>query len=439
MLSIPVSNIKTHLTVLEKIGNLGSFREAGFLRASWSNEESAAMAYVRDVGAEHGLRTKYDGVGNLYLSTPGSGDQVVQVGSHVDTVPFGGNYDGAAGILAGLEAILAVRKSWPIFSKRLELVIWRGEESATFGSVCKGSRAAFGVNDRNILLRKFDGRTLEQAIIGQGFDPSFIAECRPALEQAHIDSIAAYFELHIEQARRLEIERKEIGITTSIRGTIRTRFVVTGEAAHSGGTPMGVDYRRDANLAIATMQVEMEKLGQQRLAEGADLVQTVGVLNSDRDYNVQNPAVHENAITKVSPYGYFTTDVRSNNVSFLEAHMAEIETLFGQIAERFNVLLSVQRLMFLDPIAEMDPTLQGVLVEACQESSASHIKMPSGALHDAAVVAIHPRGDGTFIPTALLFIPCRDGISHNAREYATPDAIRIGAEVLAVALQSMAS
>ena len=436
MLNIPPENIAQHFSKLEKIGNLGSFREAGFLRASWSAEESEAMAYIQAVGQAHGLRAKFDGVGNLYLTTPGLERDVIQIGSHLDTVPHGGNYDGAAGIVAGLEAILAHREQWSTLPYRLELVVWRGEESATFGAVCKGSQAAFGMNDPNILLKKFEGQSLEDAIISQGFDPGFIARKEPALSQAHIDSIAAYLELHIEQARQLEIDQKDIGIVTSVRGTIRLRVVVIGEAAHSGGTPMGIHYRKDANLAMAYMQVELDKLGGRALAEGQDLVQTVGMINTDRDFNMNNPHVYENALTKVSPYGYFTLDMRSNNLAFLQDHAKRVEALVEKVGERFNVFVKTQQIIFLTPIEEMDPTLQQATELACQKLGYTYAFMPSGALHDVTVVTNQTRSDGSPIAGGLIFIPCKGGISHNSKEFTTIEAVQKGAMVLTTTIDN---
>ena len=403
MLNIPLDNINRHFSVLEKIGNLGSFRGAGFLRASWSDEETAAMEYIKTVGQDAGMRAVYDGVGNLYLTTPGPASEVVQVGSHLDTVPQGGLFDGGAGIVAGLEAMLALREYWSNTVRRLQLVVWRGEESATFGAVCKGSQAAFGQNDPNILLKQFEGRTLEQAIQAQGFDPSYIAQQQPALSPQQIDAIAAYLELHIEQARRLEINQNDIGIVTSVRGTIRFRVVVIGEAAHSGGTPMGVTYRKDANLAMAYMQVELDRLAHKALTEGHDLVQTIGVLNTDRDFNTQNPQIYENSMTKVSPYGYFTIDIRSNNLTFLENYAAQTQAVIEGVGPRFAVLVKVQRIGFLPPIEVLDGKLQELAEDACRRLKYPYEMMPSGAIHDVAVVAAQKRSDGTAISGALIF------------------------------------
>ena len=431
ILDVPLAHIEQHILELSRIGNLGARREDGFLRASWSSEESSAMEYIREVGRSSGLRAEYDAVGNLFLNTPDSAAAVIQVGSHLDTVPKGGMFDGGAGIIAGLEAILALRKLWYSLGCMLQLVVWRGEELATFGAVCKGSQAAFGLNDPRILLQKFEGTTLEEAILRQGFDPDYINQRRPTLPQTLIDSIAAHIELHIEQANMLQASRKDIGIVTSIRGAVRLRVEVTGEAAHSGGTPMGAEHRKDANLAMAYMQVELDRLAKQVIAGGTDLVQTAGVINADLDYNLHYPRVYENAATKVSPFGYFTLDIRSSQAATLTDYVQESRHLIDQQARQFGVEVEVFEMTALPPTEALDAQLQEILKEGCIELGLSFAKMPSGALHDAAIVASQHKSDGSAIPVAMIFIPCTDGISHNPKEYASPEAVQKGAEVLA--------
>ncbi|MCX7786591.1 MAG: Zn-dependent hydrolase [Spirochaetes bacterium] len=423
---------------LEKIGNLGASREEGFTRAAWSNEETRGMELIQRIAEKAGMRASWDGIGNLFLSTPVGAPETVQVGSHLDTVPHGGNYDGAAGIVAGLDAILQLRPMWEKLKRRLELVIWRGEESACYGAVCKGSQAAFGLNDPSILSRTYLGQTLEEAIRSQGFDPSYIQERRPTVDQARIDSIAAHLELHIEQAKRLETDGIPIGVVTSIRGTIRLRVLIFGEANHSGGTPMGIRYRKDANLAMAYMQVALHEECTYALEKGFDIVQTVGVINADEDYNKKNPQVWENALTKVSPFGYFTLDVRSNDPRFLPNYIKTAEEIIRKKAERYNVNVQIERLLSLDPVERLDPSVQGVLESACRDLKIPYLVMPSGALHDAAVVAGVRKSNGSPIPVGMLFIPCKDGISHNPAEYASAQDIARGAVVLSNALYRLA-
>jgi hydantoinase/carbamoylase family amidase len=424
--------------MLSQIGNLGSNREDGFLRAGWSNEESEAFAYIKKCAEEKGFCAEEDAVGNLYLRVAASGtDQVVQVGSHLDTVPAGGLFDGGAGIVAGLEAISAVLESKKELAVGMELVVWRSEESATWKSVCIGSRAALGINPPEILNNIFGGKMLEEAIKAQGYDPSPIQEQRPALSKDRQKQIRAHLELHIEQSVKLEVTGTDIGVVSSIRGTRRKRIIVRGEAAHSGGTPMGKKYRSDANLAIAYMQTRLDASCQEEIGKGNDLVQTVGVLNSDQNYNQTHQEIYSNAITKVSPIGYFSLDFRSNNVDFLNSYERQAKQIIEETAKEFGVEVQIEALTQMDPLESLDSKIHKMAIEVSQKYGYSAISLPSGALHDAAILGSHIREDGTVIPIGMLFIPCRKGISHNPLEYASSLAIKKGSEVLAGILEEV--
>ncbi len=441
---ISPSNISKHLKELSKIGNLGERLEDGFLRASWSDEETAAMEYIRAQGESAGLQGRYDAVGNLFLSTPfdkeeneTSTGEVIQIGSHLDTVPRGGLFDGGAGIVAGLEAILAVVKSEKALKRRLELVIWRGEESGTFTTVFKGSKAAFGILDASCLENVYGGVTLRHAIEGQGYDASLIEQGTATLAQDSIDSIAAHFELHIEQATKLEKDNCDIGVVSSIRGPRRFRITLYGEAAHSGATPMGSKYRSDANLCMAHTIVALDGLCSQHIAGGKDLVQTVGIINTDKAVNARHPEIYESAITKVSPLAYFSLDIRSNNKATLESYTQSALSLIQDKADELSVKVEIERVGSSDPLEQLDPCLQDLLEQSARDLGYSSQRLSSGAGHDVAVVAQQRKSDGTTIPTALVFIPCRKGISHNPMEFATDDAIHKGAMVLAQAIGSI--
>jgi acetylornithine deacetylase/succinyl-diaminopimelate desuccinylase-like protein len=216
---------------------------------------------------------------------------------------------------------------------------------------------------------------------------------------------------------------------------VRLRVSVTGEAAHSGGTPLGAAYRHDANLAMAYMQVELDKLAGQHLAAGADLVQTVGVVNCDRDFNLNHPQIYENALTKVSPFGYFTLDIRSSQQSFLRDYTGQVYRLFNELGRKFDVTVDIEEICALPALESLDEALQATIETACQELGYSYERLPSGALHDVGVVARQPQSNGATIAGGLIFIPCRAGLSHNPQEYASPAAIRKGALVLARTLQ----
>jgi len=423
---------------LGKFGALGPRPEDGISRPAWSDEETAAMHFIRKAAEAVGMSSFWDGVGNLFLTNPGADAEVVLTGSHLDTVPVGGNYDGAAGIVCGLAAIIQMKPMWEKLRRRLALVVWRGEESATFKALCTGSQAAFGLCDPAILSRRFCGRTLEEAIRRQGFDPDFIAQRRPSLDPEKKEKISSHVELHIEQAKRLETDGISIGVVSSIRGTVRLRIEVIGEANHSGGTPMGIKYRRDANLAMAYMQVTMHEACIHALERGMDLVQTVGLVNDDGDFNRADSPLRANSLTKVSPYGTFSVDIRSDNEAFLGEYIAEITEIIQTKARRYNVGVKISEILRQRPVENLDRGIRNAIEASCRDLEVSHVEMPSGAFHDSAVLAGIRKSGGETIPVGMIFIPCRKGISHNPAEYVDPEDLVRGALVLSNTLHRLA-
>jgi N-carbamoyl-L-amino-acid hydrolase len=432
IIRIDDSRISRHVEAISKIGNLGPRLEDGYTRAAWSGEESKAMEYIRQEGLKMGLYAGYDAVGNLFLRTKNGGREVIQVGSHLDTVPNGGTFDGAVGIITGLESIRSVIEAGLPRDKDLELVVWRGEESGTYNFAYKGSKAAFGDKmPADILNRTYAGIKLEDAIKKQGFDPSYIRLGKPTISQAEIDKTAAHFELHIEQANKLEQDGDEIGIVTSIRGGNRLRVEVSGSFDHSGATPMGTKYRHDANLAIGYMQVELDKLLKVYQDRGFDLVQTAGVINSDKEYNTKNPVVYENTLTKVSGFGYFFLDIRSNNKKQRDDYTKEARETIMSLANRFGTTVKIVDMGSSDPAEALDADLQKKIEKSSAALGYKYQYMPSGAGHDSAIVAKQKKSDGRTVPVAMIFIPCKNGISHAKEEFAKISDIRKGAEVLA--------
>jgi len=428
--NIKPEDVGQHVDSLAKIGNLGNSPKDGFLRAAWSDEESQAFSYIMDHATNHGLNALTDGLGNLYVRLGSNGKEVVQTGSHLDTVPNGGNYDGAAGIVASLEALKQIKSSNLALKKDIELVVWRGEESATFGSVYMGSKGAFGIASPDILNRKFKEETLEQAIVGQGFDPSYIAQNKPTLDKDYIDSIAAHLEFHIEQGKVLDsMDDFCVGVITSIRGPTRFEVVVTGDYDHSGATPMTTAYRRDANLAVAYMQVELDKLFRNHYANNKDLVQTVGVVKSGTD----------SALTKVSGNCYFTLDIRSDNKNFRDSYVTnEVLPMFNKVAKDLNVGINITPIQNSDPIESLDSYIQQTIQNSANNLGYNSILMPSGAGHDATVVGKQKKSDGSYVPIGMVFIPCDKGLSHCPEEYAKNEDIANGANVLAKTLYRLA-
>lgn len=394
------------------------------------------MRYVAGKAETGGLRVRRDGIGNLVVETPGEFEEWVETGSHIDTVPDGGNYDGAAGVIAGLAVLLHVQEKNIKLKRGLRLRIWRGEESAAFGIVSAGSRAAFGLLDVKALSAIHDGRSLAAAIREQGFDPSPVESEEPTISDQERDAIAAYIEFHIEQGSVLESEKTDIGIVSGIRGSIRSRVIVRGRFDHSGATPVGTAYRRDANLAIAHMQVRLDALARTFIGDGRDIVQTIGEVNAGSLAD-RYPELAGNAVTKVSGFGCFSHEVRGVDGDEVRSFVSQARETIRETAKEFGVDADIEEFSAVDGIAALDSDIQQRSIEACIKIGASHRGMPSGAWHDAAVVHGAQKSDGSSIPTGMIFIPCRNGVSHSPDEYASPEQIALGANVLLEAMLSI--
>lgn len=436
---VPVPYVADIYRTLNTVGVLGSSPEAGFFRPAWTKEEDEAIAVIAAEAAKLGLVMRQDAIGNTIFETPGTYESFVESGSHVDTVSYGGNYDGLAGVVSGLLAIRVILEQKRPLRKGLRLRIWRGEESATFSQACKGSRAAFGLLPKETLELTFRGKSFRDLIRASGFDPAPIESGSCTIDQQEIDSVAAHIELHIEQACSLERRGLDIGVVNGIRGPNRCRIELSGSFDHSGGTPMGAEFRRDANLAFAYASVELDKLAAGELAAGEDLVQTIGVINSDPAINERDSRVYQNAVAKVSGYCYFTLDIRSISPAFLRRYVpAAIETVRRAVAP-FGVEASVIPLSGTDPLERLDPKIEQTLLECTDALGLKGVAMPSGALHDCLYLGRQTRSDGSLVPIGMIFIPCRDGKSHCPEEYSTPEQIAHGASVLATALASLAA
>ena len=445
-MAIQERDIQRHIEVMSRIGNLGPQIKDGFTRSSFSTEESAAHDYIREQGVAAGLVARVDSIGSTYLRTPGDSEEVIQFGSHLDTVREGGLFDGGAGVIAGLEAIkYAMAQGMVNGNVGWELVAWRGEESDSYRKPYKGSKGALGDEfDVDILAQRFEiypgegSQTLEETLRGGGFDPTVFSERRPTISQAEKDRIRAHIELHIEQANTLERNGLDIGVVTGIKGNFRTYVDVGGDYAHSGATRPEDEYRRDVNLAMAYMIVGMHDLQTDYLARGADVVHTVGHLNSDPNH-ATNDGIYQNGLTKVSGFGYFSLDVRAIEIGLLEAFSMDLRDAILQAADSKNVSVDFTELGTEAPVPNLNPGVIGALDNSCSDLGYGHMLMSSGAGHDAAVVAKQYKGDGTNIPVGMVFIPCEGGISHDKREYTTNEAIARGANVLAHAAHKLAS
>lgn len=371
----------------------------GVTRASFGAGENAAHTMIRREADLLGLETRTDEIGNLYVTLPGKDRDapVLMTGSHLDSVPHGGNFDGAAGVLAGL-VLLERLAEGPQPPCDVTLMAIRSEEMIWFPEHYLGSRAAFGLlpPDAPDRLRRSDsGHSLAHHMTEAGFDPNAIRAARAQLDPRRI---RAFVEIHIEQGPVLVEADCPVGIVTAIRGNIRHRFCrIEGETTHAGGVPR--QSRRDAVLAGAELAVALETFWLETESRGEDMVLTLGEFSTDRELH---------GITKVPGLVTFTLDVRSQDDAILDAFEVHLQDLATRIAARRGVRID------LGPYtqaaaAPMSKEVRRELVAAARSCGVAHMELPSGGGHDCATFA------GQGIPAGMLFIRNRNG-SHNPDE-----------------------
>ncbi len=379
---------------------LASSDPPGVTRASYGPGEQQAHDLARQEAESLGLEASSDAAGNLYLTWRGGDPDLpaIMVGSHMDSVPHGGNFDGAAGVVAGLAAVARLRAGGIRLRRDLVVMAIRAEESTWFPASYIGSRCALGLFPPGLLdqVRRSDtGRSLAEHIAEQGFDP---APLRAQVPQVDRGKVAAFLEIHIEQGPVLLESETPVGLVTGIRGSFRYRQArCLGTYAHSGATPLG--FRQDAVLAFAELVTGMQTEWDRIEAEGGDLTVTFGQAATD-------PVQH--AFSKVAGEVAFCLDVRSQSADLLDGLRDRIQELCAEIAARRGVRFDLGSLSDSVP-AIMDPRLLAALREAARQTGLDPAVLASGAGHDAAVFA------NAGIPAAMIFVRNQHG-SHNPDE-----------------------
>lgn len=371
----------------------------GISRMTYGASETEAMNLIAHRAQTEGLSVTYDAAANLVIMLPGEQDTLsfVACGSHLDSVPVGGNYDGAAGVVAGLMSLIHLKRQGVTPPRTIKVYAFRGEESAWFGQSYLGSRALLGQfkaadfelphRDNSVPLATY----MQQA----GADLNRLRQGQALVSP---EEVACFLELHIEQGPVLIARDLPVGVVTGIRGNHRHRHAVCrGEAAHSGTTPRWL--RHDAVFAVSELIMRLDRHWQALLEQGQDLVVTVGVLGT-------NPSTH--AMSRVPDEVAFHLEYRSRSVEVLKE--------FEQLArDEANMITRMRGAAFdlgtanLTPPAVMHGRLTDALVTICQDAGISHECLPSGAGHDAAVFA------NVGVPTAMIFVRNAHG-SHNPDE-----------------------
>ena len=386
---------------------------AGVNRPAFSERETEVLAYLKGVAEAEGLSTAYDAGCNLLISLPEHQDaeQYCLIGSHADSIDQGGNFDGLAGVIAGLLSLIAARRGLVRpFVTPVRVIAMRGEESAWFGPCYIGSKALLGrlTPEELAAAHKADGRPLADHMQSVGID---IEKVRAGTPLMRAEEILQYLEVHIEQGPVLVERGLPVAVVTGIRGNFRYKSIACfGESGHSGAVPKA--YRHDPVLAMADLMAHLDAAWQEALDGGSDLVVTSGVVST-------NGATH--AMSRIPDAVHFSLDVRSDDVQVLERFHALLLSEIARIEAARKVRFELGDPLRTEPAALSGPLAQA-LAHAGKEAGLDPPLMVSGGGHDAAVFA------GKGIPTGMIFVRNDHG-SHNPDE-----AMEIGDLLCAVAL-----
>ena len=393
-----------------------SFDGVGITRESYGERESVALDIIESKAREFGLRTERDAGANLVVTLEGTEPNLpfLACGSHLDSVPQGGNFDGAAGVIAGL-AILARLKHENFAPRRtIKLYGLRGEESARFGKAYMGSLALLGKLSREDLTAKeHGGKTLAECMLEVGVEIDRVERGEPLLD---LKSVAAWIELHIEQGPMLAAREIPVGIVTGIRGNLRHRAIeCIGAPGHSGAVPRWL--RRDAIFATAELITHLDRHWRTLLERGRDIVVTAGMFGTDPE---------EHSIARIPGKVCFSFEVRSESRETLEAFYDLFCSECNLIREERDVEFKLDRRLESAP-AMMDAVWIARLKRAAAALGLPAEEVPSGAGHDAAVFA------NAGIPSAMVFVRNEHG-SHNPREAMEMDDFLAGIAVMRTAI-----
>jgi beta-ureidopropionase / N-carbamoyl-L-amino-acid hydrolase len=394
----------------------------GITRQSYGEGESVALDIIDRKACSLGLKTERDAGANLVVTLEGSEPQLpfLACGSHLDSVPQGGNFDGGAGVVAGLIVLAGLKQDGVRPRRTLKLYGLRGEESARFGKAYMGSSALFGLLSADDLEMKAadSNRSLGECMADVGVDIERVKKGQPLVDPR---SFAAWIELHIEQGPVLAARQLPVAIVTGIRGNIRHRVVeCIGEAGHSGAVPRWL--RHDAVFAVSELITHLDRHWRTLLERGRDLVITAGVVATDP---------REHAIARIPGLLRFSFELRSQSKETLEAAYDLFLSECQQIAEERGVEFKLDRRLESAP-ATMDPGWVGRLRAAARSLGLPDEEIPSGAGHDAAVFA----GEG--IPSAMIFVRNEHG-SHNPLEAMDIADFASGVAVMRRAMQEAAT
>lgn len=406
---VRVSSDRLYQSLME-LAKIGATDKGGNCRLALTELDGQGRDLVTDWMREAGMQITVDQVGNVFARRAGRDSTLapIMTGSHIDTQPTGGKFDGCFGVLAGLEVVRALNDAQVQTEAPIEVVIWTNEEGTRFVPVMMGSGAFIGKFDLASILNTTDkdGKRVGDELRSIGY-----AGQEPLGEHP----VGAYFEAHIEQGPILEHEQKTIGVVTGSLGLRWYDVTVTGMEMHAGPTPMNV--RQDALFASTFIM--------------QDVVQSALDLAPHGRGTVGSASVHPSSRNVIPGRVTFTVDIRHPEPTGLQIMHERFQGTCDRIALEHGVSVAVQEVSHFPP-TPFDQRLVDSVREAAQQSGYTHMDIVTGAGHDAVYLA-------SVAPAAMIFIPCKDGISHNEIEDAKPEDLGAGAQVLCDAMLMQAN
>jgi ureidoglycolate amidohydrolase len=398
---------------LEVLGQISEAPSPVVTRIVFTEADLRARAFVKRLCREAGLVVREDAAGNTFARWAGTDESLAPVGtgSHIDAIPNAGRYDGTVGVLGGLEAIRALMQTGFRPRRSIELLIFTSEEPTRFGIGCLGSRLLAGMLDASCdeRLKDHDGKSLGEIRAAAGYTGPLSAVRLPS------GYYSAFVELHIEQGPLLEQRQVPVGVVTAIAAPASLKIWIEGEGGHAGAVLM--PDRRDAFLAAAEIALAVEKFARSTGSE--DTVGTVGVCE-----------VFPGAVNSIPSKVRIEVDIRDIDLARRDSVLDKLAAACSEIGSRRRVAVRTE-LVNADAPAQCAPAVVATLAAACETHGLRFDRMISRAYHDSLFIS-------RIAPVAMLFIPCRGGVSHRPDEYASPEAIADGTLVLAEALARLA-
>ena len=385
---------------LNRLGEKGALSGGGCCRLALSDEDRQGRDLVVGWMKELGLKVSIDGIGNVMGLRPGSEDgPPVMVGSHIDTVRTGGLYDGCLGVLGGLEVVETLNETGITTKRPLAVTFFTNEEGARFAPDMMGSAVHQGFLDldKALGLTSIEGDRVGDALEQIGYR----GDAETGQLRAH-----CYIELHIEQGPVLDAAGITIGVVEKVQGISWSELTIEGVSNHAGTTPMAL--RCDAGVVASRVAVEAREMAERM---GGDQVATVGVIE-----------LEPNQVNVIPRRAVMTVDLRNTDERLLQDAESHLFSFAESAAQEEGAALEKRTLARFEPVLFNQQMVDAVERNAKQLGYSTR-RLPSGAGHDAQMVAPN-------CPTAMIFVPSKDGISHNIEEFTTPEDIEAGANVL---------